>query len=83
MMSTFQSLRVKSTFSDDIVSMGYAETQYVDNEYFRKSFKAFIQNPGELIQIDDERRHWNSYPVKTVAVEVGWILNEPEGFDFL
>jgi hypothetical protein len=36
-----------------------------------------------MVQMDDPRKDWNSYPVKTVAVEVGWVLNTPEGNDFL
>jgi len=63
--------------------MSDATTQYVDNEYFRQNFDAFILNPGEMIDINDPRRDWNSYPVKTVAVEVGWILNTKAGFEFL
>ena len=33
--------------------------------------------------MEDPRKDWNSYPVRTVAVEVGWVLNSPEGRDFI
>ena len=51
-------------FSKDYVCVDSHITEYVDNQYFRKNFKAFIQNAGELIDEDDDRKNWNSYPVK-------------------
>jgi len=32
---------------------------------------------------EDESQDYNSYPVKVCALEIGWLLKEKEGIEFL
>lgn len=58
--------------SDSIVCIQKAYSSYVDENYFKYMMK------------EDKSADHNSFPVKVVALEVGWILTEPkEGKKFL
>lgn len=71
-MQNFQSISVENPVSDTIIAINSSFGQYVDEEYFRKYFLA----TEEKITKDNRRQlSVMTYPVKTVAVEVGWILN--------
>ena len=52
--------------SDTIVCIQKAYSSYVDENYFRT-----------MMNEDKEADH-NSFPVKVVALEVGWLLNNPD-----
>lgn len=85
-MLNCQSLRVEQPMNGDIVAMNDAYGQYVDDDYFRKCFNAQIPVPSQKLENNEQKEEhdqWNSYPVKTIAVEVGWILSTAEGFEFL
>lgn len=58
--------------SNTIVCINKAYSSYVDENYFR-----------EVMKEDKEADH-NSFPVKVVALEVSWLLDNPnEGKKFL
>ena len=67
--------------NEKIVAINYSFSQYVDEEYFRCMFN----HRNEKISKDwiKQSYHSNTYPVKTVALEVGWILNTKYGQIFL
>lgn len=66
--------RFDQKLTDDIVKIHESKTSYIDEVYYGK-------NMGE--QVDDPSA--NSYAVKVVALEVGWILddNRKEGMKFM
>ena len=70
-MQNTASLRVAGTVNEQLVAINHAYVSYVDDNYYRKMF-------GE-----DKFADYNSYPVKVVCVEVGWVLNSADGHRFL
>lgn len=70
-MQNTASLRVYEPVNEQLVAISHAYVSYVDDNYYRKSF-------GE-----DKFADYNSYPVKVVCVEVGWVLNSDDGYRFL
>ena len=58
---------MSSPFNDKIVSIHHAYRSYVDEAYYRRYL-------GE----SDEKSDDNNYPVKVVAVQVGWLLHDAE-----
>ena len=69
MMVKKQTLRQKQQFNDSIVGMASTSCIYIDNLFFKDRLK---EGPNE-----------KSYPVKMTGLRVGWIINEPEGKEFL
>ena len=72
-MQNKQSLRIDKAFSNEIVKIRDSYSCYVDQDYFRDVMNEDILNEYE----------YNSFPVKIVAVEIGWILSEKNGIKFL
>lgn len=70
-MQNKQTLKVDSALSEEIVRITPAYGSYVDEAYFRGVM-------GEQLKQD-----FNSFPVKIVGLEIGWLLREPEGIHFL
>ena len=57
--------------SEDIVAIGDAYSQYVDETYYNNKL-------GERLDKD-----FQSYPVKMWLIEIGWVISDPDGFKFL
>jgi hypothetical protein len=66
-MKSKQVLRVEDAIDSNIVSIKPAYSSYIDDLFYKNHM-------GEEI----DTRH--SFPVKVVALEIGWILNYAEGF---
>ena len=49
--------------------MSSSTSSYVDDVFYREQF--------------EEDKQYQSFPIKMVALEIGWIIKEPEGVDFL
>jgi len=72
-MSTKQVMRIPQAYDDSIVLFKEASCIQIDDEYYREHMK----------EIPLEGSGYKSYPVKTVAIRVAWILDQPEGRAFL
>jgi hypothetical protein len=64
-------LRVREELNDQIVALGHSNVSYVDDVFYKR----------QLGLVDDITK--NNYPVRVVAVEIGWLLNSPHGLAFL
>ena len=63
-------IRANNTYNDRIVAMAQSSSIYVDQLFFRDS-------------MNDTEKQLRSYPVSIISVKVGWLVNEPQGKDFL
>lgn len=60
--------RYKYKFTEDIVRIQESYTSYIDEVFYEKSMNEMVNDPNS-----------NSYAVKVVALEVGWILDDRKG----
>jgi hypothetical protein len=65
-------LKVAHPFSNQIVALETSQGSYVDEHYFKKIMHEELDNTN-----------FNSYPVKVVGLEIGWLVNEEWGKKFL
>jgi len=70
-MQNKQTLKIAQAHSQDIVEITPSFSSYVDEDFFTHKM-------GE-----GEDKEANSFPVKVVALEIGWLLREKEGLQFL
>ena len=61
-----------STLNDQIVSMSSSSCCYFDEKYFELNMKEIDENVAS-----------NCFPVRVVALNCGWILNQETGYKFL
>lgn len=65
-------LKIKEPINDTIIAMATSHTAYVDDDFFEKKF-------GE----DKENPEYKVHPVEVLSLKIGWIINTPEGKEFL
>jgi hypothetical protein len=70
-MENKQSMKVSSTFSEDIVKIAAAHHSFIDLDYFKDAM-------GEVNDKDDRQNRYNSYPVKIECLEIGWIIQKDQ-----
>ena len=64
-----QILRVYQPQNEYIIAVSSSTSSYVDDVFYREQFS--------------EDKEYQSFPIKMVALEIGWIINQPEGVNFL
>ena len=65
-----QVLRASEPYNSKIVKMASSSAIYLDQMFFRDS-------------MDDSENQPRSYPVTVISLKVGWLINEPDGKEFL
>lgn len=65
-----QILKVRRAYNDKIVSISESNSIYVDNQFY-------VQHMDERPDDPD----CSSFPVKVVAIRVGWMLRSSDGID--
>lgn len=65
-----QVLKVKNAHSPDIIRMTEANSIYVDNKFYREKMEERIND-----------KDCSSYPVKVVALRIGWFLKSGDHVD--
>ena len=65
-------LKINEPINDSIIAMSTSHTAYVDDEFFQKQF-------GE----DKDHEEYKVHPVEVLSLKIGWIVNTPEGKEFL
>ena len=69
-MSKKQVLCANSTYNTSIVKLAQSSAIYIDQKYFAD-------------KMDDNPNNFHSYPVNVMAIKVGWLINTPQGKEFL
>lgn len=70
-----QVLKVSNSHSDEIIKMEESNSIYVDNKFYRESMGENVDDPS-----------YSSFPVKVVALRMGWMLkseDHQDGYFFL
>lgn len=62
-------MRVQDVYSEQIISMTIHNSIITDSTFYKEKM--------------NERENATSFPSKVIAVKIDWIINEPEGQDFL
>ena len=65
-----QVLKVRKAHSDDIICMTESNTIYVDDKFYKEKMNEKSEDP-----------ECSSYPVKVVAIRIGWILKSDDHID--
>ena len=81
-MEKKQFMRVKEPFSDFIVAAKSSETMDIPTNYLEHDYD-LTQGDKKSKRTKIDMSSCESYPIKMVALRVGWIINTQEGRDFL
>lgn len=65
-----QVMKVKKAYNDEIVRMTESNSVYVDNKFYAEQLKERLDDPN-----------CSSFPVKVVAMKIGWMLKSDDEFD--
>ena len=65
-------LKIAEPINDSIIAMATSHTAYVDDDFFQNQF-------GE----DKNNASYKVHPVEVLSLKIGWIVNTPEGKEFL
>lgn len=65
-------LKVAEPMNDNIVAMATSHTAYVDDLFFEEKMGEDKTNPKYKV-----------HPVEVLSLKIGWIINTPEGKEFL
>mmetsp|Transcript_1931 Transcript_1931/g.2770 ORF Transcript_1931/g.2770 Transcript_1931/m.2770 type:complete len:131 (+) Transcript_1931:5899-6291(+) len=71
-MQDKQILKIAKNYRSGIASIEQSKCFFVDDRYYAEKM-------GE----DKTNKQFKSFPVNVVALNVGWILQSPQGVDFL
>lgn len=62
-------LKVDEPLDDKIVALSHSSSMVIDDRFFKEQM--------------GEKESNSTFPVKVVGLKIGWILNKPEGKEFL
>ena len=63
-------MKIKQAYNDEIIGMTESNSVYVDNKFYKDQLNERLDDPN-----------CSSFPVKVVAMKIGWMLNSNDQYD--